>query len=201
MTSERERERAPRRKDGVAVFSRCKRRPARVRAWRAARRRRQGQRGTQRGLDGRLVAVAQYHPRKGSNISVEARSRRAASVGLAPRLYHINPQRRQLVMELLSGGTLIEIAQRQSGRLHVGWQRRIIELLSRLGLPAEEGARAPSWRCGNPASYVADANGLLHIIDLRRRIARTCRNPCRTTRTSIASLLCIGQGFGRRGWC
>lgn len=158
-----------------------------------------------RASDGRLVAVAQYHPRKGSNIRVEAaQQERAASVGLAPRLYHINPQRRQLVMELLSGGTLIEIAQRQNGRLHVGQQRRIIELLSRLGLPTEEGgAGLRHGDCGNPANYVADANGLLHIIDFA---PPHCKNlptsmPHDQNLNSLGVLLWHpDKGLVRRGW-
>ena len=113
---------------------------------------------------GEHVAVAVYHKKKGASIRTEAAFQsRAAAAGLAPHVIQV--QTTQLVMELLTGGSLFALA-RASGRLTQRQQKRIIFLLTTLGAPESEGgASIRHADSGNPANYVADAAGELYLID------------------------------------
>ena len=72
----------------------------------------------------------------------------------------------QMVLELLSGGTLVELAQ-ASGRLTLQQQQRIVQLLTELGKPATHGGAAiRPGDSGTPANYVADASGYLGSVVL-----------------------------------
>lgn len=112
------------------------------------------------------VAVACYHKTKGKSIQVEAQQqRRASAVGVAPQLLEVDLRQRRLVMELMPGGTLIDVAKRQKG-LTTSQQQRIIQLLRCLGAPeAAGGAGLRHGDCGNPANYVTSADGTLFLID------------------------------------
>ena len=87
--------------------------------------------------------------------------RRAAAFGLAPSLIEVDLERSRLVMELLPGGTLLDLARSQGGKLTSAQQERIVHLLKRLGTDA----RVVHNDCGNPANFLAAGDGELFVID------------------------------------
>jgi hypothetical protein len=102
------------------------------------------------------------HVKSTAKIRVEANfQRRAAAVGLSPALLEVDLERSRLVMELLPGGTLLHLARSQGGSLTMAQQRRIVDLLKRLGTDA----RMVHNDCGNPANFLADEDGRLFVID------------------------------------
>lgn len=151
------------------------------------------------------VAVACYHKTKGKSIQVEAQQqRRAAAAGMAPQVYEVHTRQRRLVMELMPGGTLIELARHQQGQLTTKQQQRIVQLLTWLGAPeAMGGAGLRHGDCGNPANYVASADGTLFLIDFA---PPHCRD-MPSTEPDDANLGSLGmllwhpeRGLLRRGW-
>lgn len=130
-----------------------------------------------RGESGRWVALAQFrtqsskvrpelrrrgHAKSTAKIRVEAEfQRRAAERGLAPALIEVDLERSRLIMEPLPGGTLFDLARSQRGSLTVAQQRRLVDLLKRLG----SDAGLLHNDCGNPANFLADASGQLFVID------------------------------------
>ena len=154
---------------------------------------------------GRRVAAAIFHKGKGKTIGVEAEFQRlAAAAGFAPRVLHVDAKNRLLVSELLPGGTLIDIAQQQGGRLTVRQQARIVEMLRRLGAREEMGgAGLRHGDASNPANYVASADGMLHLIDFS---PPHCR-PMKGGDAEDANMGSLGlllwhaeRGLVRRGW-
>ena len=151
------------------------------------------------------VAVACYHKNKGKSIQVEARQqRRAASVGVAPQLFEVDARQRRLVMQLMPRGTLIELARQQHGRLTIAQQQRIVQLLRCLGTPETEGgAGLRHGDCGNPANYVASADGTLFLIDFAPPHCRDmpAKEPDDANLGSLGMLLWHAErGLLRRGW-
>ena len=60
------------------------------------------------------VAIACFHRDKGRSIQTEAKQqRRAAAAGVAPQLIEIIARQRRIVMELMTGGTLVDVAKRR----------------------------------------------------------------------------------------
>jgi len=134
-----------------------------------------------RGLHGRPVAVAQFrtqstkvHPelrRRGTKSSAAIRmeaafQRRAAAAGLAPGIIEEDSARARLVMELLPGGTLKDVAERQGGRLTGPQQRRLVHLMQQLGAPTASGGAAIMHNdLGNPCNFLCDSEGTFYLID------------------------------------
>ena len=65
-------------------------------------------------------------------------------------------------MQLLPGGTLKAILERQNGILTSEQQHRLVYILESLGGP---GCEMVHGDLGNPLNYVEDANGVIHVID------------------------------------
>ena len=108
----------------------------------------------------------------------------------------------QLVSELLPGGTLLELAQRQ-GKLNSEQQWRIVELLTRLGAPEEDGgAELRHGDAGNPANYAADASGTLFMIDFAPPHVKAIghQHPLANINSLGALLWEPGKGLLRRGF-
>lgn len=90
----------------------------------------------------------------------------AAAVGLAPSLIEVDLERSRLVMPILSGGTLTDVARAQGGTLTLTQQSRIIEILQRLGAASAHGGAALLHNdCGNSANFLADSHGRFYVID------------------------------------
>ena len=154
---------------------------------------------------GALVAIAVYHKNKGKTILTEAAfQRRAAEAGLAAHVHEIDSRRRRLVFDLLPGGTLIQLAQRQDGRLMQTQQERILHLLRAVGKPVSAGgAYLRHADAGNPANYVADTDGTLHLVDFSPPHCREMRStePSDANMGSLGMLLWHHErGLLRRGW-
>lgn len=117
------------------------------------------------------------HAKSTAKISIEADfQRRAADIGCAPEIIEEDLTRSRLVMQLLPGGTLSDLARKQGGTLTAAQQRRVVEILKLLGTPLPEGGAAMLHNdCGNPANFVADADGQIFVIDfgLAKDITRT----------------------------
>lgn len=130
------------------------------------------------GANGPKVALAQFktrsskvqpalrsssgHIKSRDKIRCEAEfQRRASAAGLAPALIEVDLERSRLVMDLLPGGTLLDLARSQGGSLTAAQQRRIVELLKRLGTDTH----MLHNDCGNPANFLADGAGELFVID------------------------------------
>lgn len=134
-----------------------------------------------RGLRGSPVAVAQFKTqssrvqqplrRKGSKSSAAIRveatfQRRAATAGLAPAIVEEDVERSRLVMELLPGGTLKDVAERQNGRLTLTQQARLVHLMRQLGAPTANGGAAVLHNdLGNPCNFLCDSEGTFFVID------------------------------------
>ena len=90
--------------------------------------------------------------------------KRAAALGLAPQVsdVHSDLKRGVLVMELLAGGTLKAVLERQKGVLRPEQQERLVHILESLGGP---GCDMVHGDLANPLNYVEDAAGVLHVID------------------------------------
>ena len=150
-----------------------------------------------------LVAVAVFHRNKGKSLSIEVdQQRRAAAVGLAPKVLHADPRKARLVLEILSGGTLVELVQK-TGRLTLQQQQRIVALLTQLGAPVMEGGAAlRHGDSGNPANYVADESGSLFLIDFAPPHVKPIGSLSpRANLDSISTLLWDpDKGLIRRGW-
>ena len=105
----------------------------------------------------------------------------------------------QLVSELLPGGAL---AHRQ-GTLTSEQQWRIVELLTRLGAPEEDGgAELRHGDAGNPANYAADASGTLFMIDFAPPHVKSIghQHPLASINSLGALLWDPGKGLLRRGF-
>lgn len=147
------------------------------------------------------VALARYHKGKGRSVRTEAANQSlAAAAGLAPRVVEVATG--QLVSELLSGGTLLELAQQQ-GKLTAAQQWRIVELLTRMGEPEEEGgAGLRHGDAGNPANYAADASGTLYMLDFAPPHVKSIgkQHPLANVNSLGALLWDPGKGLLRRGF-
>jgi len=106
--------------------------------------------------------------------------RRAAAAGLAPHILEEDLDRSRLVMEMLPGGTLKDVAQRQGGRLTIEQQRRLLHLLRQLGAPIASGGAATLHNdLSNPCNYLSDGDGTFFVIDfgMAKEIDSTTRAP------------------------
>jgi len=147
------------------------------------------------------VALARYHKGKGRTVRTEAANQAlAAAAGLAPQVVDVAAG--QLVSKLLSGGTLLELAQQQ-GKLTADQQWRIVELLTQLGAPEQEGgAGLRHGDAGNPANYAADASGTLFMLDFAPpHVKGIGKQHPLANLNSLGSLLWDpGKGLLRRGF-
>jgi len=106
--------------------------------------------------------------------------RRAAAAGLAPAIVEEDIERSRLVMELLPGGTLKDVVERQNGRLTLTQQRRLVYLMKQLGAPTASGGAAVLHNdLGNPCNFLCDSEGTLFVIDfgLAKEIATATKAP------------------------
>ena len=147
------------------------------------------------------VALTRYHKGKGRSVRTEAANQAlAAAAGLAPQVVEVATG--QLVSELMSGGTLLELAQRQ-GKLTAEQQWRIVELLTLCGAPQEEGgAGLRHGDAGNPANYAADASGTLFLLDWSPPHVKSIgqQHPHANINSLGALLWDPGKGLLRRGF-
>jgi predicted Ser/Thr protein kinase len=154
---------------------------------------------------GTRAAVACFHKNRGTTLAVEASfQRRAASIGFAPQVLEVDTKQRRLVQQLMSGGTLVDVATRQGGRLTLEQQERIRDMLERLGAPpASGGAGLRHADSGNPSNYVTDEDATLFLIDFSPPHCREMSPsfPEDANLGSIGMLLWHPErGMLRRGW-
>jgi len=157
--------------------------------------------------DGARVAVACYHAGKGKRLQVEAEFQsRAAAHGLAPPVIEADVRRRRLISELMPGGTLIDVAKRQGGRLTASQQQRLLHILLRLGQPeAAGGAGLRHGDSANPCNWIAGgADGrTLFLIDFAPPHCRAMK-PSETPDANLGSLGLLlwhpESGLLRREW-
>ena len=68
-----------------------------------------------------------------------------------------------IVMPLLGGGTVRQVAKKQNGILSDRQQERILEILSNIGAP--DGANLEHGDLSNTGNLMADASGKFFLID------------------------------------
>ena len=110
---------------------------------------------------GQLALTRYMRGTSASALLAEAAAQRAAAAAdIAPAVVHVDTNRSVLVSALLPGSSLYAIAKRH-GQLSEEQQRRIIEILRKLGTAA--GVEHDD--CSNARNFVADERGVLHVLD------------------------------------
>ena len=118
--------------------------------------------------DGKEWAVAKLKkPTPGGITRLRAEvafQKRAAIAGLAPQVSEelSDLSKGVVVMELVGGGTLKAVLERQNGELSEKQQRSIVHLLDNIGGP---GCEMLHGDLGNPLNYVLAADGTFRLID------------------------------------